>query len=114
AKQLRGKGRDVSRPVHAGDGEGLDKLICKWCVAWPDHLFDRVLDFANEGDATGAAGGKPPEFVQKLVVSLFNSGIREGPGDVVSLGFLHGEANLVNSLLHVEIEHLAGSLHIGR
>src|SRR4029077_11655545 len=100
-------GRDVAGPIHAGDGERRDQLVAKRSVRRANNLAYRVLYLPNKGNLSRSSGGQPPEFAQEPIIGGLDSRYPERFGHVVALGFLDIEADPLDPLLDIEIEHLA-------
>src|SRR5205814_9998433 len=105
-EQLRRKGRDVAGPIHAGDRKGIEQLIEKYALDRAQHQTGRVVDLADELEFARQRRGQSPELAQETVIGALDAGLAEGARHVAALALLDIEADPVDALGYVKVEHL--------
>src|SRR5438046_3540867 len=92
SKQFRRKGRDVPRPIHAGDRERLDQLIEKHRLLRAQYHTSCVIDLADKAELARRGRRQAPEFAQKAVIGVFDAGLAARSRETAPLAPLHLEA----------------------
>ena len=66
----------------------------------------RVVDLADEADPAGMRRREPPELAEEIVIGGLNARLGEALRAMLALALLDIEADVVDPLGDVEVEHL--------
>src|SRR5262249_30060410 len=109
AEELGRESRYVAGPVHAGDRERGRELVVDAGIAGTEDVALRVVDLEKKADLVGPPRRKAPELAEELVIGVIDAHLGKTLRTVVALALLDIEADVVDALGDIEIEHFLRS-----